>query len=168
MGAEAAFEVYHPSGIPPWRGFWLFRRAWEGLQTHLLPLHDSCSCRPVLQAGEATELGPNIRSTATHQQEPPVQNEYEQDSSDEEVSSSQLLAVVRQWWRLWLRGVKGVQLLGQPRRSAAFGQEERWRERCSSLGPVMLDGCNLCCLGKVVGKRVLGRRQWIPWTHFRL
>lgn len=84
----------------------------KGLQARLLqpslPLHDSCSCRPVLQAGEATELGPNIRSTATHQQEPPVQNEYEQDSSDEEVSLSQLLVVVRQWWRLWLRGVKGM------------------------------------------------------------
>lgn len=163
MGAEATFEVYHPSGIPPWRGFWLFRRAWEVLQARLLPLHDSCPCRPVLQAGEATELGPKIRSTATRQQEPPVQNEYEQDSSDEEVSSSQLLVVVRQWWRLWLRGVKGVQAPRPTEAVCCLWAMRRTVERALLiLGPS--DAGRLQPLLSGEG----GWKESLPWTHFRL
>ncbi|XP_015679427.1 ribosome biogenesis protein BOP1 [Protobothrops mucrosquamatus] len=56
-------------------------------------------CSRNTQAGEATELGPNIRSTATPQQEPPVQNEYEQDSSDEEDIRNTVGNIPMEWYQ---------------------------------------------------------------------
>ncbi|KAM3842090.1 ribosome biogenesis protein BOP1 isoform 2-T4 [Vipera latastei] len=57
-------------------------------------------CSRNTQAGEATELGPKIRSTtATHPQEPPAQNEYEQDSSDEEDIRNTVGNIPMEWYQ---------------------------------------------------------------------
>ncbi|XP_026579175.1 ribosome biogenesis protein bop1-like [Pseudonaja textilis] len=53
------------------------------------------------QAGEAAEPG-----TAADQREPPLPNEYEEDSSDEEVRSPRLLRVVKQPLGFSGRGVR--------------------------------------------------------------
>ncbi|XP_058035045.1 ribosome biogenesis protein BOP1 isoform X2 [Ahaetulla prasina] len=51
------------------------------------------------QAGEATELCPKIRNTARDQQEPPLQNEYEEDSSDEEDIRNTVGNIPMEWYQ---------------------------------------------------------------------